>query len=134
MTRFRFLTACGLATTLVLGSASCSDSPGPDDSGPLTVSLTTPNADDGALLVVVTGPELTDIQPTSSAYQVFSRRAGATETRVIVVGDIVAGPVFTASVPTGSVASEFAASMSEVASRTDALRPSTAGYSLTVRR
>jgi hypothetical protein len=136
MTPIRFLTIGAVAGVLMLGSSACSNdaATAPDNTGPVTVSLTTPSADDGALLLIVTGPGLSAVLPASSAYQVYWRLANATETRVIVVGDIVAGPIFTATAPAGVAASQFAASVTEVSTRADALRPSAAGYSLSATR
>lgn len=138
MTATRLLLRGALAGALLIGVTACSgDDPGGtgvNTSGPVTLSLTTPSADDGALLVVVTGPDITDVTSASAAYTLYWRRASATETRVAVVGDIVAGRLFTVTAPSGAAASHFTATVSEVADRADALRPSTAGYSLSVSR
>lgn len=137
MTRLRFLLRCTVAGSLLLGTSACSDDPGGtgvDTSGPVTVTLATPSADDGALLVVITGPAISDLRASSNSYQVFWRAAGANETRVIVVGDILAGPLFTAKTPAGSAPSDLTATVTEVSNRADALRPSVAGYSLSITR
>lgn len=133
MTMIRILVRGAVVSTLLFGSSACSDDPptGPDDSA-VTVSLSTPNADDGALLVVVSGGALTDVQPASAAYQLFWRAVSDTETRVIVVGDIQAGPLFTVDATVEPAA--LAVGATEIASRTDVLRPTTAGYSFTVSR
>jgi len=127
-----------LAGALLFGVSACSsDDPGGtgvNTSGSVTVSLTTPSADDGALLVVVTGPEFAGAKAAASGYALYWRRASATETRVIVVGDIVAGPLFEITPAAGADASDFTGTVSEVANRADALRASTTGYSLSVAR
>lgn len=134
MTPVRLLSLCGVAAVLALGTAACSDdSGGVDNSGSITFDLSTPNGDDGAVLLVITGPALSDVRPASAGYQLFWREVSATETRIIVVGDLVAGRLLTAHAPPGA-ASEFTASVAEIATRTDMLRPSTAGYTVTASR
>jgi len=122
----------GIAVTMVTaGLFACNDGgtePNPDTS--ITVSLTTPNTDDGAVLMVLTGAPLSEVQASTAAYQVFWRTAGPNETRVIVVGDIVAGPLFTA-IAKGR-ASAVIATVAEVSTRSDQLRSATEGYSVTV--
>ena len=123
----------GLAAALLAaGLGACSDGggEGPNGSTAVTVVLTTPNTDDGALLMVFTGPALSGVQASSAAYQLFWRAVGPNETRVIVVGDIAAGPLFTAKA--AGMASDLNATVAEVSTRADQLRGSTAGYSLAV--
>lgn len=125
-------TALGIAALLVAGlSAACSDdSGGPNPTSATTFSMTTPNDDDGALLVVLTGPALSNLKASSAAYQIYWRAVNASETRVIVVGDIEEGPLFTAEVD--GAAGDISATVSEVATRSDQLRATTAGYSIEV--
>jgi len=126
---FRPLLAAAL---LAVGVGACSDNggPEPDPNSGITVALTTPNTDDGAVLLVLQGPTPSAIMASSAGYQLFWRAAGPTETRVIVVGDIVAGRLFTAT--TSGSASTFTATVAEVSTRADQLRSTTAGYSLVV--
>ncbi|HMU62610.1 MAG TPA: hypothetical protein PKA66_12570 [Gemmatimonadales bacterium] len=127
-----------VGSVLVLGIPGCgSDEPTTPSSGEpvsVTVSLATPNVDDGALLIVVRGAGPPSIQPVSNTYQVYWRLAKAGETRVIVVGHITAGPLFTAGAGPGASAAEITASVEEVATRTNELRASTTGYILTLSR
>jgi hypothetical protein len=138
MTRMRPFRLIALAAALALCSPGCnsetSTAPSSTTSGPVTVSLATPNLDDGALMIIVKGAGPPTITPVSGAYQVYWRLAEAGETRVIVVGDISAGPLFTATPPPGGSSSGISASVTEVATRANALRSSTAGYTLTVSR
>lgn len=136
MTHTHVIRLGALAGALALGASGCSSdaSTAPTSSGPVTVSLTTPNLDDGALMVIVKGVGPPTIQSASSAYQVYWRQAKAGETRVIVVGDISAGPLFTATPPPGGSSSGITASVTEVASRANLLRTSTDGYTLSVIR
>jgi len=138
MTTTRRLALGALAGVLLCNVSACSNSDpggtGVNTPGPITVSLTTPSRDDGALIVVVTGSAFTGATAASAAYTLYWRPVSGTETRVAVVGNIVAGPLFTVTAPSGTAASEFTATVSEVANRADALRASTAGYSLSVAR
>ena len=78
-----------LASALVL---SCFEGP---TAGEVTLSLKTPNADDGAVAFVVTIPAPNEITGASAACDgcdVFSTQVSATELRGIVTGDLSAGP------------------------------------------
>lgn len=137
MTRTHLFRLGAMAGALALGSPGCDSEPSTapsTSSGPVTVSLATPNLDDGALMIIVKGAGPPTIAPVSDIYQVYWRLAGAGETRVIVVGDIIAGPLFTATPPPGGSSSGITASVTEVATRMNALRPSAVGYSLSVTR
>ena len=100
--------------------------------GTATISLTTPNTDDGALLITVTGPSFTNVQSASSSYQVFSRLATGQELRLIVVGNLAAGPVATVDVADVNGLSVYTATISQVSDRLDELRESLSGYSIDV--
>lgn len=137
MTRHHLLRLGALAGALAFGNSGCTDDSNtgpsaPTTGGTVTVSLDTPNADDGALMIIVKGAGPPTIQPMSNGYQVYWRAVQAGETRVIVVGDITAGPLFKVTAAPDASASRIAASVSEVATRTDELRTSTAGYTLTL--
>lgn len=140
MTRTHLLGLGAMVGALTFGISGCSNetstdpSIDPSTSGPVTVSLVTPNLDDGALLVIVNGQGPPTIQSASSAYQVYWRMTKAGETRVIIVGDIAAGPLFTATAPPPASTSGMTARVEEVATRGNALRTSTAGYTLTLSR
>lgn len=136
MIRTHFHTVGALTGALLLGMSACGDDPptGGGEAEVVTVSLTTPSSDDGALLITVTGPGLDDVRPASASYRLFWRAVSANEARVIVVGNIAAGPIFTAAASKGEPASDFAASVVDVSSRSEDLRASVAGYSLRVTR
>jgi len=125
-----FRTVLSLAA-LIGGLACGSDSgtnPGP---GTATVSLTTPNADDGAVLVTLTGPGVSNPQPGSSAYRLYFRVVSADELRVMVVGDLSAGVLLTLGVGEVTSIGQYSGTFVEVASQTDVLRATLTGYSLT---
>ncbi len=121
---------------IVAAAPACSDdtdSTGPaSDEGPVTVSLTTPHVSEGALLVAVTGPGLLEARPANSTYRVYWRLASASEMRVLVLGNITGGPVFTVRVPDPRNASAYSGTVLQVAARNNELRASTHDYSLTV--
>lgn len=113
---------------LTLGSCS-----GPV-AGDLTVSLVTPNSDDGAVLVKVTASdskELTGASVACSGCQIFMERPSTTEIRAVITGTVVAGPMLRVSVTDTKSPSSYTVQITQVASRTYQPR-STSGYSLTV--
>jgi hypothetical protein len=96
------------------------------------VSLTTPNGDDGAVSVTLTGPGLTTLQVSSSSTLFFSRAVSDSEARVIAVGNLAAGPLFTFKVAAGHQLSAYSATVVQVATRSDSLRSNTSGYKLAI--
>ena len=102
----------------------------PDETNPtsLVVSLTTPNADDGAVMVTVRGPGMATVVSSSASYLVFSNLAVSGQARVIAVGDLKAGAVFTVAVSGANPLSDYSVVLEQVASRTDALRANLANY------
>ncbi len=121
-----------LATALLFAAPACSDSTTPPTPGVIGLSLVTPNADDGAITLVLTGPGVTSIASGSSAYSVYWRVVSATEARVIVVGDLSHGVLATAQVAEANRLSGYHVGILEIATRSDAVRASTAGYTITV--
>ncbi len=109
MSRLRWIFA--MVAALSVGAA-CSDNPtgGGARAGTLTLRLTTPHADDGAMTFEVSGA------PIDSA----------------TAGNLANGAVVTLHVPDVGAAASYTANVLEVADRQDALRPSLAGYALTV--
>jgi hypothetical protein len=125
-------TGIGLSLALLAASASCGDSTAPAPvAGDLTVSLVTPHADDGVVLLALFGPEFTDIQPASSAYRVYSLTASPTEVRVLVVGDLTAGPILTLRVNDPGRIGEYSGVVKQAASRSDEVRTVSTDYDLT---
>lgn len=118
-----------IAALAVLGVACGDDAPVP---GTLTISLVTPNADDGAILLNLGGPGLTTPQSASSSYILFSRLESSVQLRIAIVGNLTAGPLFTLSVSDVRDLSAFSSSVIEVATRSDELRSSVTGYDLDI--
>lgn len=125
-------TRIGLSLALLGAGLACGggDSTGPK-AGTATVSLVTPNADDGAVLLTLTGPGLANVQSASSSYHVYWRVVSSSEVRAIVVGDLASGAVLTAAVDDVSKVGQYAGSVVEAASRSDVVRTSVTGYGVT---
>jgi len=96
------------------------------------ISLLTPNSDDGAIVITLRGPELSDIQATSSAHLLYARVASGQAARVIVVGDLSAGPIVKMNLGAGHRLSEYSTAVEQVAMRNDSLRATTTGYQLSI--
>jgi hypothetical protein len=93
------------------------------------VRLTTPHSDDGAMRFTVSGP-VDSAVVVNPSLQLFTRRVGSTVVGV-VVGALASRAVVIlhGSDPGGA---GYSAQVLEVADRQDLLRPSLAGYALTV--
>ena len=102
----------------------------PATPGTAVVSFATPNEDDGGLLLTLRGPGLTAVRSSSSEYVVYWRLVGPEEARVMVLGDILPGPLFTVELAAANRLDEYAASIDQVATRNDALRGGASGYEL----
>ena len=124
----------GLAAVVAIG-VNCggggteSNEPKP---GNLTVSLDTPNTDDAAIKLTITGPAaLTSITSASPDIRVFqSGTLGVTNT-VIITGTIPAGDVLKIGVADKRDVDDYSATVEQVASTTYAIRALT-GYELSV--
>jgi hypothetical protein len=110
--------------------AACGRTTEPSQPGPAVASLTTPARDDGAVLAILTGTTFGDVVPASSSYRVYWRLASPTEIRVVVVGNLGAGPLFSVNVPDVRKVGTLQATVVDVASRGDSTRASLSGYSL----
>lgn len=128
-----------LRTALVLlgaasGAAACSESsvtPTPPVME-LRVSLQTPGTDDGALVLAVHGPGISEISAASPGYLTYTRGGGTDVTRVVVIGDLKGGAVLTLRLAPGHRLEDYSATIQQVATRGDALREDLTGYRLTL--
>jgi len=120
------------AALIVAGGLGCSEATSSDPGnqpGTAVVSMTSSNAADGAVSITVRGPGLSTAAATNSAYQVFSRMAGSTELKVIVLGDAVRpGQLFT--IPVGAInrLSAYSVQIEQVADQADSLRLEVSSY------
>src|SRR5688500_13317337 len=89
-----------LIAVLSLGTA-CSDysTGGNARVGTLTLRLTTPHADDGAVMFEVTGPPIDSAMAVNASLRLFTRRAGGSTIVGVVVGVVATGAVVTLQVP-----------------------------------
>jgi hypothetical protein len=100
--------------------------------GSAIVGLTTPNGDDGAMVITLHGPGISNLTTASSGYLFYSRLASDTVARVIVVGNVSAGPLFTFKMAAEAAASAYSVTLTEVATRSDALRSTLSNYTVTI--
>lgn len=123
----------GLVLLAAVGAAwvACEDD-GPPIPGTVTVSLETPNTDDGALAVTVRGPGITSLTPASSAYLVFWRVVSDDELRALVFGNVTRGPLFSLAVAEGRNPDRYSGIVIEVARQNDELRTDLSSYKITV--
>jgi hypothetical protein len=100
----------------------------------VTLVLSTPNTNDGAVsfVVRVAAPnEVTGASAACNGCEVFYTKVSSTELRGIVTGDLVAGPVVRLAVSQGGPNAPYRLDVLEVANRQfDVVPP--AGYTLTV--
>lgn len=121
----------GALAVAALALLGCGEKGGGDEPAePRTYgfSLVTPRSDDGAVMVALTGAPLTDVVVSGASARVYTRQVSPTETRVLVVGNVAAGQLFTAVSTSGR---RPAATVLEVADRNDAVRATVTGYSIT---
>ena len=88
--------------------------------GEVTLSLNTPNADDGAVAFAVNLPapnEITNVSAACGGCEVFATRVSATELRGIVTGDLAAGPLVRLGVSQAGPHQAYRAEVLAVATR-----------------
>ncbi len=121
-----------VALALILTMLACHDDDKtvePTGPGVLELVLTTPNTDDGAVLLTIDGA-VDSVQGT--VYVTFAT-ASPTGARIVVTGDIAGGVIARLYVPDVSASDQYLPQLVEVAQRgTFALRPPTS-YQLELR-
>lgn len=130
MIRIRVLAGGLLAAALALG---CGDSiePGTDIDA-FVVALATPHQNDGAIMITLRGPDLATVQAASAGYLVYGLAMSGEEARLIVIGDLEAGPLLSIQLGASHPPSAYSASIEQIATRSDSLRSVTAGYRVTI--
>jgi hypothetical protein len=124
-------------SVLALASlAACRDgtAPPPPSSSPrlLTIALQTAHADDGALVITLRGPDVTDIRAASASYLAYTRSVAPDEARIVVLGDLSGGALLALEIGPGHQLADYTATVEDAATRADQLREDLAGYTLTV--
>jgi len=117
----------------LMASIACSDDEAPTGptAGTLSVTLTTPNMDDGAILFEVTGPDIVSVSVTVPEHYTHVGVDGSTLT-IVVVGDIESGLLVGFDVSDTRAVDSYSATVTQVADRSNELRGSLTGYDLTV--
>jgi len=99
--------------------------------GTLTLTLGTPYGDDGAFLLRLEGPDMTQVGLAAPGLylRLLEDQAGVT---AVFVGDVTSGDLLTFHVPDVNRISSYGATALEAADRVNELRGSLAEYTLTV--
>ncbi|HRP07505.1 MAG TPA: hypothetical protein PLL69_03365 [Gemmatimonadales bacterium] len=123
------LVACGATST---GPTTGDDTTPPVTPGWLTIQFTTPNSDDGAVQLRVTGPAL-DSVVADSRYDGFGT-ASATVGDLVATGSIVTGNLARFRVPDVNRTSEYSVSVVAVAQKSTYALRSMSGYQAVIVR
>jgi hypothetical protein len=127
------------AALLALAAGCGSDGSGPvappaPVAGVLVARLTTPNPDDRAVLVEVTGPSITSVPPGADTSVTVHGRVVEGTLRAAVFGTVRAGTVVRFAVPDVNAAARYAGRVVEASGPASALRASLDGYRVDVAR
>ena len=106
---------------------------GPDDTinpGFVTVTLATPNSNDGALLLTLSGGTMDSVQ--AAAGTIFLASTGTNTFRVMVAGTIADGPVVRFWMPDRRNVAQYLATLEQAAVRSTYVQQDISGYSLSI--
>ena len=120
-------------TGLILGCQADDQVAGLDPArgpGALEIRLVTPNAEDGALLLTLSGGPVDSI--TSAAFEIVSLPVSANDHRVLIRGALRSGIVARLWVPERENQSAYVVSVTEAVGRTSYARRDVAGYAVSV--
>ena len=124
-----------VALVIVAGGLSCGRDIVAPVAGTLRVQLTTPNSGaDSAMVLTISGPQsgITGATP-GPGLLMFNQPVGGTVTKFALVGQLNNGATLvTIGVPDVGRVSQYTASVYQVAAPDYSLRPSLAGYALSV--
>jgi len=93
----------------------CSGQPSAPVAATLQVSLSTPFTDDGALLFTVTGGRVDSVD--APGYTLYTSQTDPATLQVILTGNLSPGIVAHVHIPDERVASQYSASINQVAAR-----------------
>ena len=120
---------------LAFSGVACGDGDGGGGTGPGTeagtieVSLSTPNADDGAVLIRISGPGITSVAAFDPSHVVFNKPALG-EVQVILVGDNLNGAILKLQVADVNALTQFTGTVLQAAKVTDELQSPLTSYGL----
>ncbi|MGB7212300.1 MAG: hypothetical protein WBC97_06675 [Gemmatimonadales bacterium] len=121
-----------IIVAVLLGVSCGSGSTGPSGSGTLHLTLSTPHADDGAVMFTVRGPGIDSVTFPVAYSGYYRRSAGHDTVTVIVAGHVGTGLVANLTVPAGASASGYVALVGQVAQRSTYVQRTLSGYSVAV--
>lgn len=105
-----------LLLLLTLLSGGCGgDGVAPPTPGTLSLRLTTPNVNDGALVIVLSGGPVSAVHAAAGLEVV--RQSDAAGNHILLIGDVTEGVVATFDVPDISRATAYVAVVEQVADR-----------------
>jgi hypothetical protein len=104
----------------------CSNNTGPTAAA-LNVSLSSPNADDGAVLLTISGGPVDSVE--ALGYAVYTARSGAETLELIVTGHFGSGPIARIHVPDSRHVSRYSARIGQVAARATYAQRDVVSYS-----
>ncbi len=106
--------------------AGCSNNTGPA-AATLNVNLSTPNTDDGAVLLTISGGPVDSVE--SVGHTLYSARQGPETLRLIITGDLGSGTVARIHVPDSRQVSRYSARITQVAARVTYAQRDAGSYS-----
>jgi hypothetical protein len=126
MTNTRGVAALGFLFAFLL--SGCSNNTGPV-AGVLNVNVSSPQHDDGALMLSVYGGPVDSVE--SVGFPIHSLRT-SDSVKFIVTGRLASGAVARIHIPDGRQTSRYTAKVSQVAARMSYAPRDPAGYSITL--
>ena len=116
-------------TALLALSVGCSNNAEPT-AGTLTVNLSSPNTDDGAVLLSVFGGPVDSVE--SIGYTVYSARGSADTVKLIVTGTLPSGAIARIHIPDGRHVSRYGGRLLQVAARSTYSQREPAPYGISL--
>ncbi|HVQ47184.1 MAG TPA: hypothetical protein VMS62_10165 [Gemmatimonadales bacterium] len=110
----------------------CSGQPSAPVAATLQVSLSTPFNDDGAVLFTVTGGRVDSVD--AAGYTLYTSRTDPATLQVILTGNLSPGIVAHVHIPDERGASQYSATISQVAARETYIERDPASYRLELKR
>lgn len=129
----RILSRTALAAALVAsltcgGGGDGGTGPTPPDPGLVDLVLATPNSNDGALLLSITGALVNSV--TAQSFEVASVGAGSSTVKLLVRGNLTDGVIAQITVPDRHKLSSYQVTVNQAAARTTYQQQPLAGYAV----